>query len=196
MQALLSASKKPEVVLRSTSRPKPRPRSLHTTTENLSYKKGSVDDAFSAVQRLDSLVGSPRAYDVSNSYSDTKSKNPNKPVPSRVTSVNNRDMTSTPVSNRGIEDSGLSPIPSSTSDHGRNPIRRDVPPPTFAPSSQSPLRRDVPPEIQPLQKRSQAGKELKTGSSPALSDEKSTEHPFASNDDSDKSTQWYEYGCV
>nr|CAB3228757.1 girdin [Phallusia mammillata] len=187
-----SGRKQPEVVLR-TSSSKPRPKSMHSTPESMSLKSKS-DNA--TVQRLDSLVGSPRAYDVAKNASFSVNKSKKMPVSPRNTPPHSRDMTSTPVSNRGMEDSGLSPIPSSLADHPTNPIRRDVPPPSLATYNPNPIRRDVPPEIQPRQRRSVAGNDRKPRSSSVSPDERANAPLSTSNDDSDKSTQWYEYGCV
>ena len=191
------------------------------------------NSSMSVVQRLDSLVGSPRTSckDTGPSpRSYTSQQHPDVPLrskssfaharrpvsavsatsaysqnPRSVSRLNPhdvglfaRDMTSTPIASRALDIAAVSPIVSSL-----NPaVRKDVPPPEAAPAP-SPIRRDVPPDPSmygSLARRSRPADADHSGASssdgPSFQRRPPTPKQEASSDDTDKHTQWYEYGCV
>ena len=106
-------------------------------------------------------------------------------------------MTSTPVSSRS-DLAGAGPMVT-------NMIRKDVPPPSESiTSAPSPIRRDVPPDASAYSSLSRRPRALVTPdkSSSSVADESSSFHrrtptpKETTTEESDKSTLWYEYGCV
>ena len=107
-----------------------------------------------------------------------------------------REMTSTPISNQRVDVATVSPIVASS----LNPIRKDVPPPDVATSAPSPIRRDVPPDpsfaAPPRRNRSYQDGNRSSSSEGASTFQRRPPTPKQGSEETDKNTQWFEYGCV
>ena len=110
-----------------------------------------------------------------------------------------REMTSTPISSQKIDVAAVSPIVAS------HPIRKDVPPPDVNTSAPSPIRRDVPPDSTsygvsaPRRNRSYQDADYSGASSSdgtSFQRRPPTPKKEVPSDDTEKNTQWFEYGCV
>ncbi|XP_076815424.1 girdin-like isoform X2 [Clavelina lepadiformis] len=233
------------VVMRSRHSPQPRPSSMHLaptskptssvapiSAPHLTLSRPNSASPMSAVQRLDSLVGSPRGSSKDVTKSSPRSINGDEPANLRPKSSaglpnqhrpvstfstptysahlpryghrvgtptdgigRSREMTSTPVSSRSDLAGPM----------GTTMIRKDVPPPSESiTSAPSPIRRDVPPDASAYSSLPRRPRALTTPdkSSSSVADESSSFHrrpptpKETSTEESDKSTLWYEYGCV
>ena len=112
-----------------------------------------------------------------------------------------REITSTPIASQRIDVATVSPIFS-----GSNPmIRKDVPP-DVSTSAPSPIRRDVPPDsstyVAPAPRRNRSYQDGDNSGATSSSEGASfqrrppTPKKEASSNDTEKNTQWFEYGCV
>lgn len=171
----------------------------------------------SAIERLDSLVSSsPRSSTPISKTRHTSQANgvigaqqsrPRTPLSNRASpsggyatmslprghrtprSPHTGGFTPTPESSRQVDIATVSPLQASA-----NPTRRDVPPDVVP----SPIRRDVPPDAKST--RRPANTSAPSPIAPAGARRPGTPSKQPKTDDStnesDKSTLWFEYGCV
>lgn len=167
----------------------------------------------SVIDRLDSLVSSPRSTPISKTRQSAQSNGvmtsparPRTPTSHRSTpntsyaalslprqprtprSPHLTNLTSTPDPARQIDIATVNPLQSSA-----NPTRRDVPPDVVP----SPIRRDVPPDTNSL-RRTPNNSTQSIHSTPSGARKSLTPSKPKPDDNSttDKSTLWFEYGCV
>ena len=105
-----------------------------------------------------------------------------------------RELTSTPISSRAVDIAAISPILTPS-----NPIRKDIPPPD-AVSVPAPIRKDIPPDSSsfaaPLRRTRNYPDPNYSDNSSYQQKRPPTPKKDVASDDTDKNTQWYEYGCV
>ncbi|XP_039255086.2 girdin-like isoform X3 [Styela clava] len=220
------------VTLRPRTNPQARPTSMiekptgsvtpysHLTPHTASMRSSrdspvTANRSGSVIERLDSLVSSPRGSSTPTSHNNTNQSNGVSVSPRRAqtpTSGNRPSqhanytsmslprprrsrphggaLTSTPTSSRQVDIALVNPLQGSPG----NPKRRDVPPDVVP----SPIRRDVPPDTNSLRRPSKNPEPspLSTPTGARRPPTPTKPKQEETSNDSDKSTLWFEYGCV